>query len=286
MSFPYFIDEFGRNLRRSPLSHLGSLLMSVILFGLFNIVWIGSRVLDDHFLTLYSEAQMEVFFAENISEADFTRRAQEIRDRDGVARVEVFNKEGARRRLADRLGVDHLAGASNNPLPVSILLGFERGYPSLANLSKLESELGSWTEVILVSYDREWLEETESSQQSASAVLRVAQVVTFGGAMLNAALLVGLIVRSKTRSFSQLRLLGAGGFFLGAPHVLEGALLTFVSASLSWGLTVYGQRRFDLSWAELALPSYEEMAILVLLAAVAGAFGAWLAVVVSLRSAR
>ncbi|MFQ5607988.1 MAG: cell division protein FtsX, partial [Candidatus Zixiibacteriota bacterium] len=185
-----------------------------------------------------------------------------------------------------RLGQDFLSDHETNPLPRSILLSFEKGFASAENFEALALSLAGWRGVFQVSYSRAWLRRTEGQLARIDQALRVVMIAVLGGAMLNAALLAGLIVRAKADYIKQMRLLGAGGVFLGAPHVLQGALLTGLAGALSWGIIMAAQRHFQISEVNAGLPPYENMAALALTAAVVGAFGAALAVRVTIRRSR
>ncbi len=278
MSGGYFLQEFGRNLRRSPFAHLGSLFVSTLLFTLFNMVWIGSYVIENYYDDLFSELTMEVFFADTVSEADFTAHAQEIQSEPGVAKVTKFDKDKARQRLAAKLGSDFLSGDTLNPLPRSIEIHFERGSPSVEYFAGLSQRFTNWRGVRQVSYNRQWIQTASENRKRASAILRFVMLGIFAGVSLNAALLVGLVIRAKTGHFKQMRLLGAGSWFLGAPYVVEGVTLTALSAAFSWVAIILAQNKWRLANVESALPSDEQMGWMVLDATLVGLIGALVAV--------
>lgn len=277
MSAGFFASEFKRNLKRSPFSHLGALVMATVLFALFDLLWIGSKVADDYFEKLFAELQAEVFFADHVSESQFDSHIAELRDNEQITRVEVISKDAARQRLRQSLGRDFLLENDSNPLPRSATMSFERGFVSTVALDSLRRACLRWDGALQVSYDRSWLSETEENQRLIGNALGALLIATLIGATLNAALLAGLVARSKTRHFNQLRMLGAGSSTLGWPLILEGALLGALSAGLSWAAVLYAQRRwFDLD-IEWAIPPTDEIAMFVGAAAVVGALGSALA---------
>ena len=286
MSGRFFSQEFGRNIRRSPLSHLGSLVMSTLLFVLFNLFWVGSRMVDNHFTDLFGQLQMETFVNESVGNDVFQKYISESQQIAGVTGVQVITKKLARERLTEQLGKDFLGDDETNPLPRSIVLGFERGFTNSRRLDSLANAFTRWPGVIQISYSRVWLQNTEKQLEKVEQALRAVMAAVLGGAMLNAALLAGLIVRSKTRDIRQMRLLGAGGIFLGGPHVAEGALLSGFSAALSWGIILAAQRHFQIAEVNAGLPPYEHMAFLALAAAAVGILGSALSVRVAIRKAR
>ncbi len=278
MSGGYFLSEFGRNLRRSPLAHLGSLFVSTLLFTLFNMVWIGSHVIENYYDDLFSELTMEVFFIDSVSEADFLAHAQEIQAGTGIAKVIALDKDKARARLAEKLGADFLISDTINPLPRSIQIHFERGSPSVEFLSELNGRFSSWTGVTQVSYNRQWIQSATENRDRAGRILWFVMLGIFAGVSLNAALLVGLVIRAKTGHFRQMRLLGAGSWFLGLPYIVEGVTLTALSAAFSWGVILIAQNKWRLVNVESSLPSYEEMGLMILASTIVGLIGALFAV--------
>ena len=286
MSGRFFSQEFGRNIRRSPLSHLGSLVMSTLLFVLFNLFWVGSRMVDNHFTELFGQLQMETFVNESVNDDVFQKYISESQQIAGVTRVQVITKKLARERLTDQLGKDFLGENETNPLPRSMVLSLEKGFPNSLSLDSLAQAFTRWPGVIQISYSRVWLQNTEEQLAKVEQALQVVMTAVLGGAMLNAALLAGLIVRSKTRDIRQMRLLGASGIFLGGPHVAEGALLSGFSAALSWGIILAAQRHFQIAEVSAALPPYEQMAYVTLAAVTVGVFGSALSVRLAIRKAR
>ncbi|MBN4076197.1 hypothetical protein JYT16_00615 [Gemmatimonas aurantiaca] len=282
MSSGFFTSEFKRNLKRSPFSHLGALVMVSVLFGLFNMLWIGAKVADDYFDKLFAQLQVEVFFADSVSEKDFDAHIAELRENENIARVEIITKQAARERLRESLGRDYLLANDSNPLPRSATLSFERGFVSVAALDSLRSACLGWKGTLQISYDRLWLAETENNRTVIANALGFLLIVTLVGATLNAALLAGLVARSKTRHFNQLRMLGAGAWTLGMPLIIEGALLAALSAGLSWTVLLYAQRNwFDLD-IEWAIPHIDEILLFSAAAAVVGGLGAALAARIAL----
>ncbi len=274
----YFLQEFGRNLRRTPLTHLGALFVSTLLFILFDMVWIGSHALNDFYDDLFSELTMEVFFVDSVTDSVFASHAQEIQSMPGIAKVVALDKDKARERLAERLGEDFLASDTVNPLPRSIQIHFERGTPSVEYFAGLNTRLGKWRGVEQISYNRQWIQAATENRNRAGHILRIVMLSIFAGVSLNAALLVGLAVRVKTGHFKQMKLLGAGSWFLGMPYIVEGVTLTALSAALSWGIIILAQSKWRLAHVASALPTYEQMGMMVLIAALVGLAGAALAV--------
>jgi len=287
MSGNYFTRELGRILRRSPLSHLGSLAVTTLLFALFNLIWIGSRAADRYYQQLVSSLTMELFFEAEKIDDSLSARIATLENTPGVSSVEVISKDRARERLRDRLGIDYLSEEKRNPLPISALLSFQSGFPTSETMGKLEKEFKSWKEVRDVSYSRLWLNTVESNREIIANALIILLSATLAGAMLNVAVLSALLIRGKSNHLRQLRLLGAGGFRLGAPYLVEGMALATLSASFSWLLLLWAYKRLELPiLIQESGPPLNEILILISAAATLGFMGALFAVFRSLGKSR
>ena len=282
MSASFFTEEMGRNLRRSPLSHIGSLVMAGALFALLDILWIGAKVADSHFVDTLSQAQMEVFFSDELSEEELDSRLAGMRGIEGVERVELISKEMARERLRKELGMDYLADEDENPLPRSAVLNFSYGFPSVESLKALAERFSSAPGVLQVSYNKEWLARVEENRLSAARLAKALLGGALVAALFNAALLAGLIVKAKTRRFAQLRMLGAGTGFMGLPVIVEGGALAALAAALSWVVLYTIQDRIPIAKVAEVMPDETEIALMIAVAALVGALGAYMAVKVAI----
>ncbi|HSG99667.1 MAG TPA: permease-like cell division protein FtsX [candidate division Zixibacteria bacterium] len=286
MSAHFFKQELGRNVRRSPLSHLGSLIMAGLLFAFFDLLWIGSRVADSYFEELLAGVQMEIFFTDELSETEIDSRVAGLRELEGVERVEFVGKDAARQRLRQALGIDYLSGAESNPLPRSAQINFKRGFPTVESVAGLQTRFAAADGVLQVSYDEPWLRSTEGNRNTVANISRALLGAALIGAMLNAALLAGLIARAKTKQFGQLRMLGAGTGFLGSPLILEGGALAALAAGLSWMAVLLAQNNVQLPRVDTALPAEGEIALMIAAAGLVGVVGAYGAVKIALWRSR
>ena len=287
MSGNYFTRELGRILRRSPLSHLGSLAVTTLLFALFNLIWIGSRAADRYYEQLVSSLTMELFFEAEEIDDNLSRRIAILEKTPGVSSVEIISKDRARERLRERLGIDYLSKEKRNPLPISALLSFQFGFPSSESMGALERKVKAWEEVRDVSYSRLWLKTVENNREIIRNALIILLSATLVGAMLNVAVLSALLIGGKSNHLRQLRLLGAGGARLGAPYLVEGAALATLSASLSWALLLWASSQLELpALIRESGPPINEILILISAAATLGFTGALFAVIRSLGKNR
>ena len=141
----------------------------------------------------------------------------------------------------------------------------------------MEKEIGAITGVGEIRYSRAWLQKAENTK---SVLLEIGLVL---GALILAAALVSstnnirLMTRARAVGFHQMLLLGAGRWFISLPFIIEGFLISGVSAVLGWLIVSYGRTKITFSRIEVVFPTGEEIAIFcavtALLGAISGYFG-------------
>lgn len=280
----HVLKELGRNVARHPFTALVSLLSLTLLFLLFNLFWIAAGTSEQIYEDLLSELRMEAFVSEEYPDSVMVNTAENINAIDGVMLVDYIDKDAARSRLTDRLGVDLLVGYDSlNPLPRSYVITLENEALNPADMQRIEQQLSRLPGVLQVEYSRRYIEKAESTRK---LVLQVG--LALGGLILLAALAnsannIRLMTKARTVGFRQIMLLGAGKMFVGLPFVIEGFLIAGLSALASWAIVLYGVSRVQFTQFELILPSRDQMWLFVLAAAVVGCISGYLGIRQSLK---
>ncbi|HEY7213676.1 MAG TPA: permease-like cell division protein FtsX [Thermoanaerobaculia bacterium] len=277
----YFFREAAVNLLRGwKVSLLAVLTIAVSLFigGAFLLV---SGNLAASVERWRGEMRVVVYLRPDTSEADLRRLAAEAARAPGVVSVEPVTAADARRRFQEiSPGVAELmAGWQEEPLPASLEIGLETRTPA-----GRAAWLDGWRrrpEVTLVDDDREWLGQLET----AVAVVRAVGLALVGGLLAAAIFTIASVIRLTAylhhEEIGIMRLVGATEFFIRGPFYAEGLLQGLLGGLLASGalFAVYQAlhaRRSSLFASILALDflSPKQIAVLVLLGAAAGLFGA------------
>jgi len=275
----HILKELVRNIGRNLSTALGSVLSLILLFLLFDLFWVASATSDKFYQDLLSEIRLEVFLPEEFPDSSTASLLRSVTSHDEVISVDLISREEARVELARLLEMDLLIGYdSTNPLPRSLLLQIEPEYMNIRDMAALERELAILTGSTEIHYSRRWLEKAEKTK---SLILKLGLVI--GGLILlttliNSANSIRLMARARAVGFRQMLLLGAGKLFIGLPFIIEGFLLTGLSAAAGWGVILYVRNRIEFSKLSIVYPSAEEIAIFCLIAACLGGLSGYVGI--------
>jgi cell division protein FtsX len=275
----HILKELARNIGRNPATALGSVLSLILLFLLFDLFWVASATSDKFYQDLLSEIRLEVFLPEEFPDSLTASLSQSVVSLDEVISAVLISKEEARAELAGLLEMDLLIGYdSTNPLPRSLLLQIEPEYMNMRDMAALEWELAILTGSAEIHYSRRWLEKAEKTK---SLTLKLGLVI--GGLILlttliNSANSIRLMARARAVGFRQMLLLGAGKLFIGLPFIIEGFLLTGLSAAAGWGVILYARNRIEFSKLSIVYPTAEEIVIFCLIAACLGGLSGYVGI--------
>jgi len=275
----HILKELVRNIGRNLATALGSVLSLILLFLLFDLFWVASATSDKFYQDLLSEIRLEVFLPEEFPDSSTASLLRSVTSHDEVISVDLISREEARVELARLLEMDLLIGYdSTNPLPRSLLLQIEPEYMNIRDMAALERELAILTGSTEIHYSRRWLEKAEKTK---SLILKIGLVI--GGLILlttliNSANSIRLMARARAVGFRQMLLLGAGKLFIGLPFIIEGFLLTGLSAAAGWGVILYVRNRIEFSKLSIVYPSAEEIAIFCLIAACLGGLSGYVGI--------
>lgn len=167
--------------------------------------------------------------------ADRHQLALQLDALDGIQAVAFVSPESAMQRLQRDLGeqADVLDGLSRNPLPASFELTLAAGVRDPDAVAALVSKLEGLPGVEDVQYGAAWLE-------SYTRLLRSVQWLGLGFGLILVTVLgvivagtVRLAVFSRSDEIAIQRLVGAGGFYVRMPFLLEGALQGLLGAGVA-----------------------------------------------------
>ncbi len=265
-----------RDIGRRPLAAIGSFLSLLLLFLLFDIVWISSLSSQKYYNRLISGIDIEIFVNDNLPDSVLETMRQSISAFEGVEKVNLISKDDAYLMLNDLMGADLLNGLDSNPLPRSLILTFRDNFLSAAILENYRSRLLEYDGVSNIFYARDWLERAEYAKSMISKFVLFLGIVIFLAVLLNSIHAVRLSAAANQHEIVQLRLLGAGGGFLSFPFVFEGLLYSLIASLAGWGLLFYGADYFAFKNIEIVFPASLEIFYFCLLASLMGLFGGYL----------
>jgi cell division transport system permease protein len=274
----------------------GSSLMTWLVIGIAIALPTGLWVLLDNASSLSDEldspAQLSLFLASGSSPEDGAALAASLIQRDDIVSASFVHRDDALAEFVQRSGMrDLAAGLPQNPLPhLLLLVPVERPAESLAALRDELAALPAVHEVIL---DTVWVQRLQSLMQLGRRTVQLLAGLLLAAVVLVLGNTIRLAIESRRDEIVIIKLVGGTDAFVRRPLLYTGlwyglgggivsallvALATFLLASPVSTLATAYQSDFVLRGLGLV-----DSLQLVLLGALLGLAGAWLAVARHLR---
>lgn len=256
----YFLKEAGTMIRMSPLSNLLSLFCTGLIFFILAMVFSGWWISSEVIAAIQGEAEINVYFDENIGADGTGKLLENIKAMEGVREARVVGKDEAYDRMVEILGTEArvLEYFDDNPFSAFIEVKI--------NLDKMEPVLKGLEHMPGIEHVRDNKEVLEKLR-SISGVLKLLGYLVAAAVGISTLVIISHIIRlgihSNREQINTLRLLGAPEAFIALPFLLEGLLLTLGGGILSVLLSsftlkyIYGQTAGPLPF--LPLPPLQTM---------------------------
>jgi len=271
----FLIGKAAGNIVTRPLGAISSFLSLLLLFLLFDLVWIGTLTASHYYDQMIANIDMEIFIDDRLPDSTTSVLSAALRRLDGVATVEYVSRDDARARLYDLMGSDLLEGFDENPLPRSLIVTFK---PELLNsmwLERFTNNVKRLQGVAEIFYARDWLNKAQTGKMIVGRVLLFLGLVIFLASGLNLIQTVRLSMRARWAELMQLNLLGAGRRFCALPYWLEGVFFAVVSAVAGWCIIMYGSLYLSYGDIIITYPSLIQILYFCLGAGAVGLLGAY-----------
>jgi cell division transport system permease protein len=239
MSFSFIVKEGFSGMGRAKLPAAITMVISffaLVLLGLF-----GSLSLSfyDVMQELRNKVQLEVFFSESMNDAEVTDAVKKMQALNVVREAMYMSKDDAAKVFAHDFGEDVVKVLGSNPLPRSVRIKFKSSY---ASPDIIEKKIIPIVRSIVPDADIRY------SQGFLGQIEHNARIFTYltGGIgiliSLSTIVLVGYTIRlamyARQERIRTMRFVGATGWFIGAPYVIEGALQGLISGLFA-ALAIY-----------------------------------------------
>jgi cell division transport system permease protein len=274
----YIIRKFFLNLANRPLAALGSFLSLLLLFLLFDLIWITSLSVNRFYEGLISRIDIEVFLDNSVPDSTVNVIRDAIAGLDGIESIEYVGRDKARDKLHNLMGVDLLEGLDDNPLPRSLIIAFMPNYLNSRNLNLLNDDLHRLEGVTDIFYPSQWLEKAEFTRGLVSDILVILGCVIAVTVILYMVHNIILSVRTRTEELRQLKLLGAGPVFLVCPYLMEAVAYAVAASAAGWIAIYYGLDLLSFKNIEVILPHKNDIVSFCLIASGAGLLGAYIGI--------
>jgi len=233
----YFLKKALEHLLVNPflsLVTLSTITISLVIFGLFGLVYLGVHQLLNRW---GDEFSVTVYLQDTVSQSDIEKMRSELARWPEVDGVTYTSKAQAmawfRSQLQAYAGI--LDGLKENPLPASLDLKLRPGKAGPGTMDQLVSRLQQRPGVAEVHYGQRWLARLRVFMEMVRLV-----GMTVGGLLLLATVLVvsntvKLTFYARQAELEIMRLVGATDVFIKAPFLIEGLLHGLGGAALAAG---------------------------------------------------
>ncbi|HWT27404.1 MAG TPA: permease-like cell division protein FtsX [Mobilitalea sp.] len=226
----YFVKEVRKTIRFNPLSNLFSVLGTGLILFLLGMVFAGGAVGDQLISSLQKEAEISVYYNQDLKEDQVSKLLENIKGINGVRDASYIDKEQAESQMKETLGeeADILNLFDKNPFEAYIEVRIH-----LENMDSVLASIGKLNGVSYVRDNRSVLEQLQNITEGLK-LLGILIILAVG---ITTLIIVSHMIRqgiyNNREQINTLKLLGAPGSFIGLPFVLAGLLLTLAGGVLA-----------------------------------------------------
>ena len=235
MSLSFVIKEGFSSMGRAKIPAVITVIISffaLVMLGLFSTV---SLSFFDVIQELRSRVELEVFLGDSMSDSQAIDTVGQIKMLKGVKEASYVSKEDAAQMFNHDFGEDIVKILGSNPLPRSIRLKFLPDYATPESIGRIVPEIRNIAPDGDIRYNQSFLGQIEKNAQlftlltgGLGVLISLATIVLIGYT-------IRLAMYSRKEKIRTMRLVGATGWFIGAPYVIEGALQGLLSGAFAAG---------------------------------------------------
>lgn len=221
-------------IRRTPYQALSTILLVSVTFltaYAVSFLLIGAQLILQHF---ESRPQVIAFFELEAEEQSITTLADKLKQNPSVTEVTIVTQEQALKDYTE-LNQDSpllLELVTADILPASL----EVSATSLAALSGITDELKAAPEVEDVVYQEDLVNQLETWTNSIRVAGSIAVGVLAFISFLNITIVIAMKAASKKYAISVMRLVGASGWYVKKPFLVEGMIYGIFGSVIGWAV--------------------------------------------------
>jgi len=235
MSLFYVVKEGFSSIGRAKLPAAITVTISflaLVLLGLFGTV---SLSFFDVIQELRSRVELEVFLGESMTNSQAIGAAQQIKGLRGVRDAVYVSRDDAARTFMHDFGEDIVKILGSNPLPRSIRLKFLPDYARSESIERIVPKIRAIVPDVDVRYNQAFLGQIEQNARLFTLLTGGIGVLISVGTIVLIGYTIRLAMYSRQEKIRTMRLVGATGWFISAPYIIEGAIQGLLSGLLAAG---------------------------------------------------
>ena len=205
---------------------------ALVLLGLFGTL---SLSFYDVIQELRSRVELEVFLGDSMSEPRAMEAAGDIKRLRGVREAFYVSKDEAARRFNQDFGENVVTILGSNPLPRSVRVKFQPDYARPESVERLVPEIRRIIPGVDIRYNQAALGQIEKNAHLFTLLTGAIGVLISLATLVLIGYTIRLAMYSRQEKIRTMRLVGATGWFIGAPYIIEGALQGLLSGGMAAG---------------------------------------------------
>ena len=206
--------------------------LALVLLGLFGTV---SLSFFDVIQELRSRVELEVFLGESMTNSQAIGAAQQIKGLRGVRDAVYVSRDDAARTFMHDFGEDIVKILGSNPLPRSIRLKFLPDYARPESIERIVPKIRAIVPDVDVRYNQAFLGQIEQNARLFTLLTGGIGVLISVGTIVLIGYTIRLAMYSRQEKIRTMRLVGATGWFISAPYIIEGAIQGLLSGLFAAG---------------------------------------------------
>jgi cell division transport system permease protein len=226
----YFIKEAGRIIRLNLMSNIFSVIGTGLILLLLGIVISGTDIGNRLVVMLNDEAEVNGYFAEELTSAQREEVVKKISALEGVRSTRIVSEDEAKTRMEEVLGEEAkiLELFDDNP--------FEAFVEIRINVDSMDAVIDNVRNTNGIDYVRDNRDVLKKIQDITYA-LNILGYLMLAAVGITTFIILSHMIRqgiyNNREQINTLRLLGSPGAFIGFPYILTGILLTLVGGIIS-----------------------------------------------------
>lgn len=254
----YFLKEARTIFRVDFLSNIFSIFSIGLIFFILSMIisgwWISSELVE----VLEKEAEINVYFDENLEDIRINDLVESIGNIKGVREVKLVDKEESYHRMEEILDKEAriLELFDENPFQAFIEVKID-----INQVDEVLEDMNSLQDIDYIRDNKDVIDKL----QKIITVLTVVGLLVITATGISTLVVISHIIRqgiyNNREQINTLKLLGAPDSFIAFPFLLEGLFLTLVGGILAFGLIFLifklGYKQIGTAMLFVPLPSME-----------------------------
>lgn len=233
----YIFNDGVKNVYKNRLMSLASIstiMASLLIFGIFYLMIINVKY---NVMNLNEQPEMQVFCNPELDDIGVRLVHNTLTRNDNIAEVTMVTKEQAFEKVKEMLDddADLLEGMDNSFLPVSFIIKLD----DIENSDEIVKELSRINGVDKVTYPQKTIEFISKFTRWIQAISILLTTVLLVVSVFIISNTIKLTVFARRKEISIMKYIGATNWFIRWPFIIEGILIGFIGAVVSFLVSGY-----------------------------------------------